>query len=76
MERRERERPSDEHRDVEPARDVIDWDAASDGVRVEDNYFDLMPGQERRIRLVDLPRTAGPLSVSALNANTVTPSLR
>ncbi|GAA4981550.1 glycosyl hydrolase 2 galactose-binding domain-containing protein [Actinopolymorpha pittospori] len=55
---------------------VLDWDAASDGVRVEDNYFDLMPGQKRRIRLVDLPRTTGVVSVSALNANAVTPSVR
>jgi beta-mannosidase len=55
---------------------VIDWDAASGGVRVEDNYFDLTPGQERRIRLIDLPRTTGQVSVSALNANAVTLSVR
>lgn len=52
---------------------VIDWDETMDGVRVEDNYFDLRPGQERRIGLLDRPR-AGRMVVSALNAEPVTAS--
>ncbi len=50
---------------------VIDWDESIDGVRLEDNYFDLIPGRERRIELMELPAAAGRISVSALNADPV-----
>ncbi|QGN34065.1 glycoside hydrolase family 2 protein [Microlunatus sp. Gsoil 973] len=51
---------------------IIDWPDELDGLRVEDNYVDLLPGCEHRIRLVDRPHLDSYLTIRALNAQAVT----
>jgi hypothetical protein len=50
---------------------IIDWPDELDGLRVEDNYVDLLPGRERRIGLIDRPRRDSHLTIRALNAEPV-----
>jgi beta-mannosidase len=51
------------------ARQVV-LEAAADGVRFEDNYFDLAPGQTRVVNIVEHAATGG-IVVRAYNANPV-----
>ncbi len=54
---------------------TIDRSASLDRAITEDNYFDLAPGVERKVRIRNRDQT-GEISVSALNADPVTVPLR